>query len=119
MGILGDGGALWRWTVFGVRLLLLMGAFLGMVVPADNATGLAEVRDSSSAVTGRMDNVGRAMGTSLGVAVTAMGVHVATLHRWAGPDVVLPVLAVFALALAATALSRPTTSGRRMAGIAP
>ena len=125
MGALGvfaslvTSAALWRSPVLVAGLLLLMGAFLGMVVPANNATVMAEVRASSSAVTGGMVNVARAMGTSLGVAVTAMGVHVATLHRWAGPDVVLPVLAVFALALAATALSRPTTSGRSMAGIAP
>jgi hypothetical protein len=110
--------ALWRSPLLVAALLLLMGAFLGMAIPANNAAVMAEVRASCSAVTGGMVNVARALGTSLGVAVTAMGVHVANLHRWAGPDVVLGVLAACALALAATALSRPTMPDPTTTGIA-
>lgn len=91
-------------------LLLLMGAFLGLVIPANNATVMEAVPASASAVTGGMVNVARALGTALGVAVAAMGLHMAELHNWVGPQVVLGGLAVCSIALAATTLNRPTTT---------
>ena len=102
--------ALWQSPRLVAVLLLLMGAFLGLAIPANNATVMAAVPASASAVTGGMVNVARALGTALGVAVAAMGLHVADLHHWVGPQVVLGALAVFSIALAATTLSRPTTS---------
>jgi len=75
---------------------------------------MAEVRASPSAATGGMVNVARTLGTSLGVAVTALGLHVANQHHLAGPEVVLGVLAVASIALAATTLSRPTTPAPSM-----
>jgi EmrB/QacA subfamily drug resistance transporter len=103
--------ALWRSPGLVAVLLLLMGAFLGLVIPANNATVMGAVPASASAVTGGMVNVARAMGTAFGVAVAAMGLHVAAQHNWVGPQVVLGALAVCSIALAATTLSRPTTSG--------
>jgi len=103
--------ALWRSPGLVAVLLLLMGAFLGLVIPANNATVMAAVPASASAVTGGMVNVARAMGTAFGVAVAAMGLHVAERQNWVGPQVVLGGLAVCSIALAVTALSRPTTSG--------
>jgi len=105
--------ALWRSPGLVAVLLLLMGAFLGLVIPANNATVMGAVPASASAVTGGMVNVARAMGTAFGVAVAAMGLHVAELHNWVGPQVVLGALAVCSIALAATTLSRPTTSGEQ------
>jgi hypothetical protein len=105
--------ALWRSPGLVAVLLLLMGASLGLVIPANNATVMAAVPASASAVTGGMVNVARALGTALGVAVAAMGLHVAELHHWVGPQVVLAALAVCSIALAATTLSRPTTSGEQ------
>jgi MFS family permease len=102
--------ALWQSPGLVAMLLLLMGAFLGLVIPANNATVMGAVPASASAVTGGMVNVARALGTALGVAVAAMGLHVAELNHWVGPRVVLAALAVCSIALAATALSRPTTS---------
>jgi EmrB/QacA subfamily drug resistance transporter len=102
--------ALWHSPGLVAVLLLLMGAFLGLVIPANNATVMAAVPASASAVTGGMVNVARAMGTAFGVAVAAMGLHVAELHNWVGPQVVLGALAACSIALAATTLSRPTTS---------
>ena len=107
--------ALWRSPDLVAVLLLLMGAFLGLVIPANNATVMAAVPASASAVTGGMVNVARAMGTAFGVAVAAMGLHVAELHNWVGPQVVLGALAVCSIALGATTLSRPPTQGRTMA----
>ena len=100
---------LWRSPILVGALLLLMGAFLGLAIPANNAAVMAEVRASSTAATGGMVNVARTLGTSLGVAVTALGLHVANQHHLAGPEVVLGALAVVSIALAATTLSRPTT----------
>ena len=105
--------ALWRSPALVAVLLLLMGAFLGLVIPANNATVMAAVPASASAVTGGMVNVARAMGTAFGVAVATMGLHVAELHNWVGPQVVLGALAVCSIALGATTLSRPTTSGEQ------
>jgi len=101
---------LWHSPVLVAALLLLMGACLGMAIPANNAEVMAGVPASSSAATGGMVNVARALGTSLGVALTALGVHIAVQNHWAAPQVVLVVLAVCAVALAATTLSRPTPS---------
>ena len=102
--------ALWHSPALVAVLLLLMGAFLGLVIPANNATVMGAVPPSAAAVTGGMVNVARALGTALGVAVAAMGLHVAELHNWVGPQVVLGALAVCSIALGATTLSRPTTS---------
>ena len=55
----------------------------------------------------------RALGTALGVAVAAMGLHVAELNNWVGPQVVLAGLAVCSIALGATTLSRPARSGEQ------
>jgi MFS family permease len=103
--------ALWRSPDLVAVLLLLMGAFLGLVIPANNATVMGTVPTSAAAVTGGMVNVARALGTAFGVAVAAMGLHVAELHNWVGPQVVLEGLAVCSIALGATTLSRPTTCG--------
>ena len=103
--------ALWRSPGLVAVLLLLMGAFLGLVIPANNATVMGAVPASAAAVTGGMVNVARALGTAFGVAVAAMGLHVAARHNWVGPQVVLGGLAVCSIALGATTLSRPTTSG--------
>jgi MFS family permease len=105
--------ALWRSPGLVALLLLLMGAFLGLVIPANNATVMASVPASASAVTGGMVNVARALGTALGVAVAAMGLHVAELHKWVGPQVVLGALAVCSIALGAATMSRPTSVGQR------
>jgi MFS family permease len=105
--------ALWQSPGLVAVLLLLMGAFLGLVIPANNATVMGAVPASASAVTGGMVNVARALGTALGVAVAAMGLHVAELNHWVGPQVVLVGLAVCSIALAATTLSRPSTFGEK------
>ena len=103
---------LWRSPGLVAVVLLLMGAFLGLVIPANNATVMGAVPASASAVTGGMVNVARALGTALGVAVAAMGLHVAELHHWVGPQVVLGALALCSIALAATTLGQQTTPGK-------
>ena len=108
--------ALWRSPGLVAVVLLLMGAFLGLVIPANNATMMGAVPASASAVTGGMVNVARALGTALGVAIATMGLHVAGLHHWVGPQVVLGALALCSIALAATTLSQPTTPDKTKEG---
>jgi MFS family permease len=108
--------ALWRSPGLVAVILLLMGAFLGLVIPANNATVMGAVPASASAATGGMVNVARALGTALGVAVATMGLHVAELHHLVGPQVVLGALALCSVALAATTLSQPTTPGKTKEG---
>jgi MFS family permease len=103
---------LWRSPDLVAGLLLLMGASLGLLIPANNAAVMTAVPASASAAVGGMVNVARALGTALGVAVAAMGLHVADLHHWTGPRVVFGALAVCSLALAATTLSRPRAPGK-------
>ena len=103
---------LWRSPDLVAGLLLLMGASLGLLIPANNAAVMTAVPASASAAVGGMVNVARALGTALGVAVAAMGLHVADLHHWPGPQVVFGALAVCSLALAATTLSRPRAPGK-------
>ncbi len=103
---------LWRSPGLVAGLLLMMGASLGLVIPANNAAVMTAVPASASASVGGMVNVARALGTALGVAVAAMGLHVADLHHWPGPEVVFGALAVCSLALAATTLSRPSAPSK-------
>ena len=104
--------ALWHSPGLVAVLLLLLGTFLGLVIPANNAAAMSAVPPSASAVTGGMVNVARALGTALGVAVTAMGLHIAALHHWVGSQVVFGALAVCSIALATTTLARPGTSSQ-------
>jgi MFS family permease len=104
---------LWRSSAIVAALLALMGIFLGLVIPANNATLMSAVPATASAVTGGMVNVARALGTALGVTVTAIGLHIGSLHYGEGPQVVFGALAVCSIGLAATSLSRPATSGQK------
>jgi len=94
----------------------VLGVSLGVAIPANNAAVMAAVPAEAAAVTGGMVNVARALGTSLGVAMTAMGVHLAKGHGWDAAPVVLSVLLVCALGLAATTTASPATHGGSAAG---
>lgn len=98
----------WSSPLAAAGLLLVTGASLGVVLPANNAMVMTAVSASTSAATGGMINVARALGTSLGVALTAVGVRVTATNGWAGPPVVLAGLAAAAVLLALTAGGRAT-----------
>lgn len=84
-------------------LLLISGASLGVVLPANNALVMTSVPESDSAVTGGMINVARALGTSLGVALTALGVRVGLAHGWASPPLVMAALTAACVVMVFTA----------------
>ena len=93
----------WASPLVVAGLLVLSGASLGVVLPANNAMVMTSVPESASAVTGGMINVARALGTSLGVALTALGVRVGLAHGWASPPLVMAALSAACVALAFTA----------------
>jgi len=113
---LAAGIGLWRSPAAVAVVLLVLGVSLGVAIPANNAAVMAAVPADAAAVTGGMVNVARALGTSLGVAMTAMGVHLAKGHGWDAAPVVLSVLLVCALGLAATTTASPGTHGGSAAG---
>lgn len=83
-------------------LLVVTGMSLGIVLPANNAMVMTSVPPSAGAVTGGMINVARAVGTSLGVAVTSVGFAVAHMVGARPATLVLAALVTAALLLAAT-----------------
>jgi hypothetical protein len=103
----------------GRRAAASHGAFLGLVIPANNAAVMAAVPAGDSAVTGWHGQRGTHTGTALGVSITAMSLRVAYLHQWVGPQVMLSALAVCSVVLAATTLSWRATTGNARAGCGP
>ena len=101
----------WDAPLIVAGLLLLSGAGLGLVLPANNALIMTAVPASASAVTGGLINVARALGTSLGVALTALGVRGAQAQGWAMPPLVMAGLALACLLMAMTA--EPKASAHR------
>ena len=93
----------WASPLVVAGLLMLSGASLGVVLPANNAMVMNSIPESASAVTGGMINVARALGTSLGVAMTALGVRVGLAHGWASPPLVMAALTAACVVLAFTA----------------
>lgn len=100
----------WDASLVVAGLLLLSGAGLGLALPANNALVMTAVPASASAVTGGMINVARALGTSLGVALTALGVRAAAAHGWAAPPLVMAGLAAACLVMAVTAEPKASAS---------
>ncbi|MGN6243971.1 MAG: MFS transporter [Motilibacteraceae bacterium] len=98
--------ALWRHPGAVAALLLALGLCLGLAVPANNASVMGAVPTSAAAVTGGLVNVARALGTSLGVALTALGLHLAPHLHLEGPTLVLGMLLVAAVVLTLSALGR-------------
>jgi len=93
-------------------LLLALGACLGIAIPANNASIMAAVPAEAAALTGGLVNVARALGTSLGVAVTALGVHIATTHARASPPLVCEILAACAATLVVSSVGVRSRSRR-------
>jgi MFS family permease len=92
----------WDRPVAVAVLLVLTGMSLGIVLPANNAMVMTSVPQSAAAATGGMINVARAAGTSLGVAVTSVGVAAAGILSLRSAPLVLAGLVVAALLMAIT-----------------
>jgi len=100
-----------------VVLLGLLGIGLGIYTPANNAEIMAAVPAKDAATAGGMVNMTRGIGTALGVAVVALGLHAGGLLRSAGSGRTLAMAAIAAVALLAVALSAASPrAGRGSAG---
>lgn len=96
---LAAGSVVWASVVPVAFVLLVLGFALGLAIPAGNAAIMSAVPHEAAAVAGGMVNVARAIGTSIGVALTSLGLHVASEQGWSGPPIVLAALACCALLL--------------------
>ncbi len=94
-------------TAVTVLWLSLLGAGLGIYIPANNTAIMAAIPPQEAAAAGGMVNMTRALGTALGVAVVTLALHVTARlgHATAGPAAAMAALAVFALATAQAARS--------------
>ncbi len=99
--------------------LALLGAGLGVYIPANNAQILAAVPARDAAAAGGMVNMTRGLGTALGVAVVTLGLHAGSSFGQAGAAR-LALAAIAAAALAATwAGARPAAAVRPVTGAGP
>ena len=83
-----------------VACLALCGLGLGIFVPANNAVIMRSAAAGSAAVLGGLVNMARGIGTSLGIALVTLLLHLAGTGAAGRPD---PVLALAGLAVAAGA----------------
>jgi MFS family permease len=110
-----------------VPLLALAGLGLGIFVPANNTVIMRSTADSSASLLGGLVNMARGIGTSLGIALMALALHLGDLghpgHRYAEAAQARPafiVLAVVSAAAAAIALaSRAQPRGQAAQGGGP
>ncbi len=99
-----------------VVLLGLLGTGLGIYTPANNAEIMAAVPAREAAAAGGMVNMTRGIGTALGVAVVALGLHAGELLRSPGAGLALSMTALAAAAILGTGAAlraRPAPDGPR------
>jgi MFS family permease len=82
-------------------LLGLLGIGLGLYTPANNAEIMAALPAGDAAAAGGMVNMTRGIGTALGVAVVALGLHAGAHLEWHGVGQTLSMTALAAAALIA------------------
>jgi hypothetical protein len=94
--------------------LALAGLGLGVFVPANNTVIMRSTADSSASLVGGLVSMARGIGTTLGISLMALALHLGSLssqagnHGYAGAEQARPaflVLAVVAAAAAAIALA--------------
>jgi MFS family permease len=95
-----------------VPQLVLAGLGLGIFVPANNAVIMRTAADSSASLVGGLVNMARGIGTTLGISLMALALHLSNLgssgHVYAGATQARPafiVLTVVSAAAAAIALA--------------
>jgi MFS family permease len=106
------------WTV---GLLALAGLGLGVFVPANNAVIMRSARAGSASVLGGLVNMARGIGTTFGIALATLALHVSPARPGGRPDpaLALAILAAAAAAAAVIALAiRPLGTGTQGGGAA-
>jgi MFS family permease len=87
-----------------VAPLVLLGAGLGVFIPANNGSIMSAIPGRIAATGGGLVNMGRSLGTALGVAMMTLCLHAGGALR-SGPQLALAVLAMFIVAAGASGLS--------------
>ena len=91
-----------------VPQLALAGLGLGLFVPANNTVIMRSTADSSASLLGGLVSMARGIGTTLGISLMALALHLGAGHGYAGSTQARPafiVLAVVAATAAAIALA--------------
>lgn len=104
-----------------VPLLGLAGLGLGTFVPANNTVIMRTAAASSASLLGGLVNMARGIGTTLGISLMALAVHIGTGSGYAGAAHVsarpaFVVLAAVAGVAVTTVLANPGQAGRGQAG---
>ena len=95
-----------------VLLLALAGLGLGVFVPANNTVVMRGTEASSASLLGGLVNMSRGIGTTLGIALVALGLHLGT-NRYAGAAHVSGRPAFIVLAAVAGVAAMIALAGRR------
>ena len=102
-----------------VPLLALAGLGLGIFVPANNTVIMRSTADSSASLVGGLVSMARGIGTTLGISLMALALHLGTPssqagnHGYAGPEQARPAFIVLAVAAATAAVIALAGRGRR------
>lgn len=98
-----------------VVLLALLGAGLGVFIPANNTGIMGAIPQRLSATAGGMVNMTRGVGTALGIALVTLALHLAG-HGAGGARTAVAILAVAALLATASAAVALAGRGARSGG---
>jgi hypothetical protein len=79
-------------------LLAVLGAGLGVYIPANNAAIMAVIPNRVAATVGGMLNMARGLGTAVGVAAVTIVLHLAKLAGAGAAEQVTAVMGVLAVA---------------------
>jgi len=99
-----------------VPMLALAGLGLGAFVPANNAVIMRSAGHGSASVLGGLVNMARGIGTTLGIALVTLGLHLAGPGPAGRPD---PVIALAVLAAAAAGAALIAAAIRPLGGGGP
>ncbi|HEY7145666.1 MAG TPA: MFS transporter [Streptosporangiaceae bacterium] len=104
-----------------VVLLALAGTGLGLFVPANNAVIMRSAPQGSASVLGGLLNMARGIGTTFGIALVTIALHVAPRQPGGkpGPDLALAILAAAGAAAAVIALAIRPLAGRGTGAASP
>jgi MFS family permease len=104
--------------------LALAGLGLGIFVPANNTVIMRSTADSSASLVGGLVSMARGIGTTLGISLMALALHLGSLssqagnHGYAGAEQARPAFLVLAVVAAAAAMIA-LAAGAGRAGAAP
>ena len=104
-----------------VPLLALAGLGLGIFVPANNTVIMRSAADSSASLVGGLVSMARGIGTTLGISLMALALHLDTQssqagnHGYSGAEQARPAFLVLAV-VAATAAAIALAAGAGRAG---